>query len=598
MLTAFFVAVDTAWLNSAGNLARLASHRSPLGIPIPALEDRSHLFIKFRGAADGLIRTDTELCRLQNHGGESFIASSALANELSAHPSDARCVLFYFEGSSTMARCVYYPAGEPVLNKLQALEPGIRLEAHDLPPARATLVEGRMLVRSILRACAEADAELFAPQASHFLNGPHILDQLLTHLFELKVDEAPNFLTVTKGIADQLRGVLSQDNSSTKIQRVERSHAKAWEEVYGSTVTFIDGGAARLSAMPGVEPGGMRVGSYSVIPGETAPEVRETFRLETRLIAEMTEGMNSSEREPDRKRLQEASRYVLELLTTLVTAESEPVPEVVYLHGPLVNQFVAYDDDDPNNLPGLAPQFLNRYGIDQGAVTARVDALPLRGGAPRWNQFMAVYGYLLKRLEEKEVPVAGVVERSTGGHVTGSILEVLRKDRVVNEAYVRAIEKLITRYRITDSFLFGCLLAEGEYLTPVRIHKNNERRAHEEWKPVVRNYLSPFATVLKPSEAMPPIRIELNAAASSRAHFLARLTYHTSRLLPRYAFPVGLDIVDKYAKVPDWISRGVSATMAASILRRAMRDGDARAFAQVRHFLAGEPRDFFFRPGV
>lgn len=77
---------------------------------------------------------------------------------------------------------------------------------------------------------------------------------------------------------------------------------------------------------------------------------------------------------------------------------------------------------------------------------------------------------------------------------------------------------------------------------------------------------------------------------------MLRLLYHTARLLPRYAFPVGLDIVDKYAKVPEWLSGNISARLAATVLNRAMAEGDARLIAQVRRLLSHTPRDFFYRP--
>jgi hypothetical protein len=104
--------------------------------------------------------------------------------------------------------------------------------------------------------------------------------------------------------------------------------------------------------------------------------------------------------------------------------------------------------------------------------------------------------------------------------------------------------------------------------------------------------------MLKTDEARFPFRIEMNEAAGQSVDLLVRLVYHTARLLPRYAFPVGLDIADKYAKVPDWISKGVSVEIAAVVLKRALRTGDARLVTQVKSLLARTPRDFFFRPGV
>ena len=55
-------------------------------------------------------------------------------------------------------------------------------------------------------------------------------------------------------------------------------------------------------------------------------------------------------------------------------------------------------------------------------------------------------------------------------------------------------------------------------------------------------------------------------------------------------------VVDKYAKVPDWLSKNISARMAARVLNRTIAEGDARLVAQVRRLLAHTPRDFFYRP--
>jgi hypothetical protein len=155
---------------------------------------------------------------------------------------------------------------------------------------------------------------------------------------------------------------------------------------------------------------------------------------------------------------------------------------------------------------------------------------------------------------------------------------------------------LLRRYNLSDDFLFGCVLEEGEFISPVTIEKNNPRRAHEHWHDVLANYPQPKATVLKTGEMSFPFRVEMNASACSNYEQVIRIVYHTARLLPRYAFPVGLDIVDKYAKVPDWLSRGVSTRLGAAVMDRAMSLGDARLVAQLRQYLAHTPRDFFYRP--
>ena len=65
-----------------------------------------------------------------------------------------------------------------------------------------------------------------------------------------------------------------------------------------------------------------------------------------------------------------------------------------------------------------------------------------------------------------------------------------------------------------------------------------------------------FSTYLKVSENKKPIRIETMEVRDSYDEDL-NMVFHSSRLLKSYSFPVGLDIVDKLAKTPDWMKRNV-----------------------------------------
>ena len=92
-------------------------------------------------------------------------------------------------------------------------------------------------------------------------------------------------------------------------------------------------------------------------------------------------------------------------------------------------------------------------------------------------------------------------------------------------------------------------------------------------------------------------RVEFNREFSTKKiHEVMKLVYHTSLLLPRYAFPVGIDIVDKYAKIPDWMSKGISAHLAANVFRYCLQEGDIGTLQLMRTLLSRSPRDFFFRP--
>jgi hypothetical protein len=75
-----------------------------------------------------------------------------------------------------------------------------------------------------------------------------------------------------------------------------------------------------------------------------------------------------------------------------------------------------------------------------------------------------------------------------------------------------------------------------------------------------------------------------------------RLVIHACRLMPNYAFPAGLDIVDKFAKVPNWMSRPIHSTMAVQLMKRAMDTGNPKMVEAAKRMLCGTTRDWLFRP--
>jgi hypothetical protein len=344
----------------------------------------------------------------------------------------------------------------------------------------------------------------------------------------------------------------------------------------------------------------MRVGIYCVKPGEVDLDHRENWGLQPFVVGDIIDkntGVHMEDHEQiDLRRLGEAARYTLESLCGLRFVETNQDVDAVFLHGPLINQFVMYDEGGPHFIPFFSAEFLKKVGIEQTDIEGKIKEIPKRGNERMWRQFMAVYGYVIKRICESAVPFIGVVERGPGIWLATAVLDHAVGSHVVPADYKRKVINLLRRYGISDEFLFGCILAEGEYVTPVMIIKNEPRRAQPIWKPVVEQYSNPYATILKTTDVSFPFRIEMNPAGREQEVVLMRLLYHTARLLPRYAFPVGLDIVDKYAKVPDWLSRNISARLAASVLNRAMAEGNARLIAQVRQLLIHTPRDFFYRP--
>lgn len=559
------------------------------------------LLIKFRDGS-GVAQVDSQ-AKITTIRGRRYIKSKEVSKWILGVVRAVDFVLIELEDAIDDSRAILTVVENAFFTKLDDRDPELRLFAYDLPPVGTTVVQAPILLEALGKELRSLDPELYGVHAETFLSAPHILIPLFSHVMTLSSEDNLRFPTKLKKLADQFRSLLENPAcKSVRIGRVVKSHRKLWDRVNGSSIAFLDGGLARIASLPGTDPLALRVGIYSVKPGERDLAKREEWTLNPYVIGEITTpppaAAGAFKSHPDAKRLQEAARYVLEPLAGLEFLRKNPTTSSLFAHGPLINQFTQYDEGEPNYLPCIKDGFLAKHEITRAAVEEMVGPIPQLGGQSLWNQFMAVYGTIANRVMGHPTPIVGVVERTVGSWLTNEVLRAFVHDGLINELYrKKVIDDIVDRYEISDDFLFGCVLREGEYLTPVKlIGKNLPRRARELWQDVVGRYPAPLATVLKTSDTSFPFRVELNSSAAHSIENVADVLYHTARLLPRYAFPVGLDIVDKLAKIPDWISNGISSRIAADVLNRALKTGDPNVVNQVRLFLARSPRDFFYRP--
>jgi hypothetical protein len=75
---------------------------------------------------------------------------------------------------------------------------------------------------------------------------------------------------------------------------------------------------------------------------------------------------------------------------------------------------------------------------------------------------------------------------------------------------------------------------------------------------------------------------------------LLSAVYAFSQFLPKYAFPVNLDIVDKLAKVPNWIT-----TAFVGMITKEIYESSGKSLTiDYAQMLSGKFRDWDIRPGV
>ena len=80
----------------------------------------------------------------------------------------------------------------------------------------------------------------------------------------------------------------------------------------------------------------------------------------------------------------------------------------------------------------------------------------------------------------------------------------------------------------------------------------------------------------------------------------SRRAYLYSRLLPNYGFPIGLDIVDKHAHVPAWLTDAYSKLirhhLGVSLQKGEINDSEMRRILVQAIYMTH--RDWLFRPKI
>lgn len=436
------------------------------------------------------------------------------------------------------------------------------------------------------------------------VRSPFLFEQMFKASGDLSAHEHVIFLETVEALASQLRSALLASN---RIIKLEKNHPRAWAAVKDQAIGFVDGGLAGLS-MLGATPVAARVGGYIVRPGNTTPE-REQFIELKRLISELYASADGGVYDghfPEVSALRDAARISIEAAGAVKLVKEIPDLKHLFMHGALVNPVSRYTDMMQNEK--VVCRFPNFSGEALRELLTGVDPVP----AGRDANFIAIYLRQLQALESSDISVCGVIEReATTASVIRSVLNSL-DDLVIADVlsmppatWKKEFRRAVTPEdesdfyggRITDSLLFRCVLEPGEALVPVEIDRNEMRRAPAAWHDTITHYPKPQVSYLQPSEWSSPIRLEIFGRDKGKFENIADLIYHCSLLLPKYAFPAGLDIVDKFARVPNWMSKPVNTHTAVQALKQAIDREDEKLFNTIRRMLCGSDREWLLRPG-
>ena len=407
------------------------------------------------------------------------------------------------------------------------------------------------------------------------------LGQLLTLSRGHSADLHEDFIRQLSALAVNLRRIFDGEGL---ILRFDRSAADFWRASAGTSVAFVDGGVARIE-LPSAAPMGIRVGAYSVKIGDET-EARETFSTELALVDELysSKGWTFEDVFDDIQKMTDAARIVGEASSALKQLRSNSSLSAVFLHGPLINPVAPY------GTPGF-PRF-----SEEAAKLLYGEAS--RSFTDDERHFVVLYRLILEKFAELSKPVVGVVERSIAPRpaILLAHLDSMQNAGTLSPDDAQTIRDKLTQYRINDAAIMSVMLSRGEYCKPIAIDRQQpSNKWPQEWYAHIKAYPDALSTYIKSSDQADPFRVEMHENITA-PDWILEMVYQTARLLPNYGFPVGLDIVDKFAKVPNWMSRSIRKEHAVALLRSALKSGEPKAVEFAKKVLTARGRDWLFRP--
>lgn len=466
---------------------------------------------------------------------------------------------------------------------------------------------------------------------------PHLFFRLAENALLVSESLRSNYFANTATFVHQLCRRMKSDDPILYHTSVD---GLGWDDVRGEVVTFIDGGVGQVQISSQV-PILLRVGSYCVRTGERQISEREKFGYYPVILGDLEGGSR------ERKDFIDIVRITAELLGGLSALQRTLDLSMLMFHGPLVYNVGLYQEHAPFTEHDI-DLFLGQYAADPGQAraikeeflhSARLDIYPaMTTRSDEWVDrrvfeplsFMAfLYRKLIETARQRSpVPViAGVVER---GSMTQFCREILLErvfrglrekghSNYFNDLFGRTDltgpKALIDRLGYTDGLLLGMLLQPGQATEAWKINKYDAFRRGDlmlpgesfatpvDWKALQPP--SPFGfpevsgCYVAVSETTEPVRVEvLSDLGADQIVRAAQRAYLYARLLPGYGFPVGLDIADKYAKVPNWLTdaygKMIRHNLGVSLQQGEISDAEMRRILVQAIYITH--RDWLFRP--
>jgi hypothetical protein len=471
---------------------------------------------------------------------------------------------------------------------------------------------------------------------------PHLFMKLAENALTVAESLRNNYFKNTASFVSALRKAIDKSTKGQRENAIIETISLGnldWEMFQNEVVTFIDGGVGKVEISSQV-PILLRVGSYMVRTGERNLAEREQFGYYPVILGDLEGGSK------ERSDFIDIVRITAELLGGLAALQRTPDLRVLMFHGPLVYLMSGYAGHTPFTEKDI-DLFLDHYSSEtetgkqlkeEFLEEAKLDIYPrMTDRSDEWIErrifeplswIAFLYRKLIQEAKSRNpTPIlVGAVERGKLREFSEKVLleRVFRGLREKsNEDYfnrmygrndLKSPKALLDRLGYTDTLLLAMILEPGQISESWQISKyaglregnialpgeaGTSRVNYAPLKPGQIGFPSVKGCYIHVSETTEPIRIEVfDELGEDQVIEAARRAYLYSRMLPGYGFPVGLDIADKFAHVPNWLTDAYGKLIKHQ-LGVSLQSGEI-SDAQMRQILIQAiymtHRDWLFRP--
>lgn len=395
-----------------------------------------------------------------------------------------------------------------------------------------------------------------------------------------------NFFEIIGKIAKLVKKIVDDEKL---IVDLNYDGQKTWDNAKYFKSCFIDGGIYS-SVLSSTAPFAIRAKSYIVQPNLKINN-REKFEETISYIGDLYDPDNTlydlSEDPYEDNQLitkkKDAARIAFETAAIAKHIFDKQKFDYCFLHGPLQTPIMPFSGPEfPLFKESVVKSILPFFGNN------------LKDKSDR--HFINVYLKSILYIKDySKFPVYGVVEKTGSTIYLRNLFNQSVKKGHISESERDKLFETIKRYKINDGNLFELILKDSQALKPIEVEKQIPSKAWGDWQSQMDSFPKVFISYIKTNQSQSPIRIE---TLNEPKNFIKDFEYilATCKLLPNYGFPVGLDIIDKAAKIPSWLGRTAKSYYLKYYLNLAVENKDNDQLSNALKTISKKGRNWDARP--